>query len=202
VSGVHLSIRPYLCSNSTTAEIRAQTEQMARFAQFLILFCALTTGVSALGGSDHCDSPHPGLWICTFANGTQDMKYEWGDKADCVAGCHSYDHPESVIQPLTARTETWQGNCGAPCVCVGEGVGGGCADFKQGNTTSTRSLKACEEACDSVIGCNGVNFLHYSQTKGKSVCTFLNCTDTAHPKTEPAFDTFECYTRTGRNESL
>jgi hypothetical protein len=102
---------------------------------------------------DHCDSPHSGVWICTFANGTYDTRYEWGNEAECVAACHSVSHGAS--QQFIAQAVAWEGHCSAPCVCVGPGVGGLCKDLKQGNATAVTSLKACEDACDTTTGCNG-----------------------------------------------
>lgn len=48
---------------------------------------------SSIVASDHCECTGPcpdyGKWVCHYANGTVDQKYKYGDRADCVASCHS-----------------------------------------------------------------------------------------------------------------
>lgn len=100
-----------------------------------------------------------------------------------------------VVQFAAAATAgSWTAQCGAPCVCVGASVGGSCEALAQGNGTASASLAACEAACDTTAGCNGVNFFGGSAS-AKAACALINCTDTQAPKTDPAFDVYGCYTR-------
>ena len=63
--------------------------QHIKTGEINIAYSDLSGSASSGGGTDRCTAPRPHLWVCTFANGTQDTKNEWGDEKECVSACHS-----------------------------------------------------------------------------------------------------------------